>query len=68
MTLVVSSEGAAPAARAAPEVPLEEELARRLAAGEPPSAIAREVARARGLKRADVYDALERLKRGGGGE
>ena len=68
VTLVVSSEGAAPAARAAPEVPLEEELARRLAAGEPPSAIAREVARARGLKRADVYDALERLKRGGGGE
>ena len=68
VTLVVSSEGAAPAARAAPEVPLEEELAGRLAAGEPPSAIAREVARARGLKRADVYDALERLKRGGKGE
>jgi 16S rRNA (cytidine1402-2'-O)-methyltransferase len=65
VTLVVSSAGAAPPPRAAPEVPLEDELARRIAAGEPPSAIAREVARARGLKRAEVYDALERLKRGG---
>ncbi len=64
VTLVVSSEGAAPPARPAPEVPLADELARRLAAGEPPSAIAREVARARGLKRADVYAALERLKHG----
>jgi 16S rRNA (cytidine1402-2'-O)-methyltransferase len=65
VTLVVSGEGAAPRASAAPEIPLEEELARRLAAGEAPSAIAREVARARGLKRADVYSALERLKKGG---
>jgi len=31
-------------------------------AGEAPSAIAREVARARGLMRAEVYEALERLK------
>jgi 16S rRNA (cytidine1402-2'-O)-methyltransferase len=46
------------------ELPLEAELARRVAAGEPPSAIAREVARARGLKRAEVYAALERAKRG----
>jgi 16S rRNA (cytidine1402-2'-O)-methyltransferase len=62
VTLVVSSEGvAAPVVAAAP--PLEEELSARLAAGQPPSAIAREVARARGLKRADVYDALERLKK-----
>jgi len=44
------------------EEPLEDELRRRLAAGEAPSATAREVARARGLKRAEVYDALERLK------
>jgi 16S rRNA (cytidine1402-2'-O)-methyltransferase len=63
VTLVVSGAGASPREEpAAP--PLEEELRRRLEAGEPPSAIAREVARARGLKRADVYDALERLKKG----
>jgi len=48
------------------EEPLEDELRRRLAAGEAPSATAREVARARGLKRAEVYDALERLKGHGG--
>ena len=64
VTLVVSGEGGAPAA-AEPEEPLEAELRRRLAAGEPPSSIAREVARARGARRADVYAALERLKRGG---
>ncbi len=43
--------------------PLEAELARRVAAGEPPTAIAREVARARGLRRADVYAALQRLRK-----
>ena len=42
--------------------PLAEELRRRLLAGEPPSALAREVARARGLRRSDVYDAIRRLK------
>ncbi len=42
--------------------PLEEELRRRLEAGEAPSALAREVARARGLKRADVYDAIRRIR------
>jgi 16S rRNA (cytidine1402-2'-O)-methyltransferase len=62
VTIVVAGAAAAPPA--APAEPLEEELRRRLAAGEPPSGLAREVARARGLKRADVYDALERLKRG----
>jgi 16S rRNA (cytidine1402-2'-O)-methyltransferase len=62
VTIVVAGAEAAPPA--APAEPLEEELRRRLAAGEPPSGLAREVARARGLKRADVYDALERLKRG----
>jgi 16S rRNA (cytidine1402-2'-O)-methyltransferase len=63
VTLVVA--GAADGAAVGPEPaePLEHELSRRLAAGEPPSAIAREVAKARGLKRADVYDELERLKR-----
>jgi 16S rRNA (cytidine1402-2'-O)-methyltransferase len=61
VTIVVSGAGAAPPVAHAE--PLEQELRRRLAAGEPPSGLAREVARARGLKRADVYDALERLKR-----
>jgi 16S rRNA (cytidine1402-2'-O)-methyltransferase len=63
VTIVVSAEGGAPVVAEPPE-PLELELRRRLAAGEPPSAVAREVARARGLKRADVYDELERLKKG----
>ncbi len=62
VTVVVSGEGAGAEAPIPPE-PLEEELRRRVAAGEAPSAIAREVARARGLRRADVYAALERLKR-----
>jgi 16S rRNA (cytidine1402-2'-O)-methyltransferase len=63
VTIVVSgvASGAA-AAEATEEEPLATELARRLAAGEPPSALAREVARARGLRRADVYDEIERLK------
>jgi 16S rRNA (cytidine1402-2'-O)-methyltransferase len=67
VTLVVSgpAPGEEPPAPA-PEEPLEAELRRRLAAGEPPSAVAREVARARGLRRADVYAALERLKKGSG--
>ncbi len=66
VTLVVGPP-APGAAAAAPEPepaaePLEEELRRRLAAGEPPSALAREVARARGLKRSDVYDVIRRLR------
>lgn len=63
VTIVISGAGAVPVA-AEPEEPLDAELRRRLAAGEPPSALAREVARARGLKRSDVYAALERLKKG----
>ncbi len=63
VTIVVAGGGAAPPP--APEEPLEVELRRRLEAGEAPSGLAREVARARGLKRSDVYDALERLKHGG---
>ncbi len=63
VTIVVA--GAAEAPSPVVEEPLEEELGRRLAAGEAPSVTAREVARRRGLKRAEVYDALERLKRGG---
>jgi 16S rRNA (cytidine1402-2'-O)-methyltransferase len=63
VTVVVSGEDT-PRPAAPPPEALEAELARRLAAGEAPTAIAREVARARGMKRADVYAALERLKRG----
>jgi len=67
VTIVVAGLGAEEAAEAAAAAreeaePLEVELARRLAAGERPTEVAREVAKARGLRRADVYDALERLK------
>ncbi len=64
VTLVVAGQGELAPAPAEPAEPLEQELARRMAAGEAPTAIAREVARARGLRRADVYAALERVKRG----
>jgi 16S rRNA (cytidine1402-2'-O)-methyltransferase len=64
VTVVVAGAEAAPDPVAAE--PLEDELKRRLAGGEAPSVTAREVARARGLKRGEVYEALERLKRGGG--
>jgi 16S rRNA (cytidine1402-2'-O)-methyltransferase len=63
VTIVVSGAGTAPSVAAAEE-PLEDELRRRVAAGEPPSAVARDVARARGLRRADVYARLERLRKG----
>lgn len=65
VTLVVSAPAPGAARPAAVEAePLEAELRRRLAAGEPPSALAREVARARGLVRAEVYALIERVKRG----
>ncbi len=67
VTLVVEGAGdgggAEEEATAPGEVePLEEELARRLGAGEPASALARDVARARGLPRREVYALLSRLK------
>lgn len=63
VTLVVA--GAAGAGRpAAGGETLEAELRRRLQAGEPPTAVARQVARARGLPRREVYARLEALKRG----
>jgi 16S rRNA (cytidine1402-2'-O)-methyltransferase len=64
VTIVVSGEGGVAPEPQAPAEPLEAELARRIAAGEAPSAIAREVAKARGLKRSDVYAALERVRKG----
>ncbi len=63
VTIVIQGPLEAPAA--APEEPLEAELARRMSEGQAPSAIAREVARARGMRRSDVYAALERMKKGG---
>jgi 16S rRNA (cytidine1402-2'-O)-methyltransferase len=63
VTLVVAGRPEGAVAREEPAEPLEAELARRAAAGEAPSAIARDVARARGLKRADVYAALERIRK-----
>ncbi len=62
VTVVVAGADETPAPL--DEEPLDVELRRRLAAGEAPGLTAREVARARGLKRGEVYDALERLKRG----
>jgi 16S rRNA (cytidine1402-2'-O)-methyltransferase len=66
VTIVVApgADGGAGEEAETPVEPLESELRRRMEAGEAPSAIAREVARSRGLKRAEVYAALERLKRG----
>jgi 16S rRNA (cytidine1402-2'-O)-methyltransferase len=63
VTLVVGPPEAGPPPPP-PAERLDDELRRRLAAGEPPSAVARQVARDRGLKRAEVYAALTRLKRG----
>jgi 16S rRNA (cytidine1402-2'-O)-methyltransferase len=64
VTLVVAGAEDGEGAREEPEEPLEEELRRRLEVGEAPTSIAREVARARGLRRADVYAALQRCKGG----
>ena len=59
VTLVVGGRGQGRAAVEGEALqalePLEDELRRRLAAGERPTAVAREVARARGLVRAEVY-------------
>jgi 16S rRNA (cytidine1402-2'-O)-methyltransferase len=65
---IVIAPGAEEAKAAAEPEPIEAELARRLAAGDAPSAIAREVARARGLRRGEVYAALQRLKDRGQGQ
>ena len=63
VTLVVGGGGERLPRPAAEPEPLEEELRRRLQAGEPPVAVARQVARARGLTRREVYARLEALKR-----
>ena len=63
VTIVVEAPGAASAAAPAPEEPLDDELRRRLAAGERPTEIAKAVAKGRGLPRAEVYARLEELKK-----
>ncbi|HSB20306.1 MAG TPA: 16S rRNA (cytidine(1402)-2'-O)-methyltransferase [Anaeromyxobacteraceae bacterium] len=71
VTLVVegaAAEGSAePAGPPAGPEPLEEELRRRLEAGEPTAGIARAVARQRGLPRREVYALLQRMKGEAGG-
>jgi 16S rRNA (cytidine1402-2'-O)-methyltransferase len=62
VTIVIAPGSAEAKAVVAEPEPIEVDLARRLAAGGAPSAIAREVARERGLKRGEVYSALQRLK------
>ncbi len=62
VTLVISGAPAAQATVADSE-DVDLELRRRVAAGEPPTEIARSVARERGLKRGEVYARLEQLKR-----
>ena len=62
VTIVIAPGSAEAKAVVAEPEPIEVDLARRLAAGGAPSAIAREVARERGLRRGDVYSALQRLK------
>ncbi|MBI5071214.1 MAG: 16S rRNA (cytidine(1402)-2'-O)-methyltransferase [Deltaproteobacteria bacterium] len=67
VTLVIEGAAqAAPRAREEPAEPLEEELRRRLAAGEPPTGVARQVAQARGLARREVYALITRLREGEG--
>jgi 16S rRNA (cytidine1402-2'-O)-methyltransferase len=60
VTLVVAGADDRPGGE--PEEDLDAELRRHLAAGEPPSAVARAVARARRLPRRAVYARLEALK------
>ncbi len=61
VTLVVS--GSSPSAQPQPGEDLEDEIRRRLAAGEPPTEIARGIARGRGLTRREAYARVEVLKR-----
>jgi 16S rRNA (cytidine1402-2'-O)-methyltransferase len=60
VTLVVEGAGAAPAAE--PAEPPEEEIRRRLRAGEAPTAVARALARGRGIPRAEAYALVESVR------
>jgi 16S rRNA (cytidine1402-2'-O)-methyltransferase len=61
VTLVVSGGGGEPEAAASPE-DVEEEIRRRLAAGEAPVEVARTVARERGMRRREAYALVESLR------
>ncbi|HQR29983.1 MAG TPA: 16S rRNA (cytidine(1402)-2'-O)-methyltransferase [Anaeromyxobacteraceae bacterium] len=60
VTLVVEGADAAPAEE--PAEPVEEEIRRRLAAGEAPTAVARALARGRGLGRSEAYALVESVR------
>jgi 16S rRNA (cytidine1402-2'-O)-methyltransferase len=62
VTIVVAGAGDTPAAPEAPAEPLEDEIRRRLAAGEAPTAVARAVARGRGIARAEAYALVEAVR------
>ncbi len=61
VTIVVAGAGGEPAAVAPPE-PVEEEIRRRLAAGEGPTAVARAVARGRDIPRGEAYALVEAVR------
>jgi 16S rRNA (cytidine1402-2'-O)-methyltransferase len=60
VTLVVA--GAAEAPEEVPLEPLEDEIRRRLAAGEAPTEVARAVAKGRGVPRSEAYALVERVR------
>ena len=60
VTLVIA--GAAEAPEAAPIEAPEEEILRRLAAGEPPTEVARAIAKGHGVPRGDAYALVERVR------
>jgi 16S rRNA (cytidine1402-2'-O)-methyltransferase len=60
VTLVVG--GAAEVEEEAPAETVDEEIARRLAAGEPPTAVARAIAQGRGIPRGEAYALVERAR------
>jgi 16S rRNA (cytidine1402-2'-O)-methyltransferase len=60
VTLVVTGASAAP--EEAPLEPPEEEILRRLAAGEAPTAVARAIARGRGMGRSEAYALVESVR------
>jgi 16S rRNA (cytidine1402-2'-O)-methyltransferase len=62
VTIVVEEPAGEVAVAPEEEEPLDDELRRRIAAGEAPTEIARAVARARRLRRSDVYDRVRALK------
>ena len=60
VTLVIAGAGEAPAE--APVEPPEEEILRRLAAGEAPTEVARAIAKGRGVPRGEAYAMVERVR------